>query len=67
MEDATSELFQYDFNTEYLTVNPKHVKLPFNEEYLTGISGLKTIPNPFKMMNIADNKNIIEVGLVASR
>ena len=67
MEDATSELFQYDFNTEYLTVNPKHVKLPCNEEDLTGISGLKTIPNPFKMMNIADNKNIIEVGLVASR
>ena len=67
MADEISEVTQYYFNTEELTVIPKHVKLLRNKEDLTGISGLKTIPNPFKKMNIAGNKNIIEIGLVASR
>ena len=61
------EVTQYDFNTQDLTVTPKHVRLPCNKEDLTGISGLEKISNPFKMGNISAKITIREIGLVASR
>ena len=65
--DTISEVAQYDFKPEYLTVTPKHVRLPWSEEDLTGISGLENISNPVKTVNISAKVNIQEIVLVASR
>ena len=61
-----SEVGQYDFNTEDLTVTPKHVNLPCKEEYLIGITGLESISNPFKMVNISANIHIRYIVSVSS-
>ena len=67
MADEISEVTQYYFNTEELTVIPKHVKLLRNKEDLTGISGLEKISNHFKTVNIYAHINIREIGLVSSK
>ena len=67
MEDAISEVTQYEFNIKDLTVTPKHVRLTCNEEYLSGKAGLENISNPFKMVNISAKVNIREIVSVASR
>ena len=41
--DVISEVSQYDFIKEELTVHPKHVTLPRNENKSKGISGLEFI------------------------
>ena len=41
--DAISEATQYNFNIENLTVTTKHVRLPSNDEDLTGIYGLENV------------------------
>ena len=64
---AISEATQYNFNTEYLIVPPKHVRLPSNKENLAGIAGLENMSNPFKTVNIYAKVNIREIGSVASR
>ena len=46
--DIISEFSQYEFNMEYLTVTPKHVKLTPQKEYHKGIAGLKAIETHLK-------------------
>ena len=48
-------------------VTPKHVRLPRNEEDVTGIAGLENISKPFKTVNISAKIKIREIGSVASR
>ena len=50
-----------------LSVTPKHVKVPRNEEYCTGIAGLDNICNPFKTVKISASTNIREIGSIDSR
>ena len=38
--DAISEVSQYDFDMEKMTVFPKHFKLPSNEKKSKGIIGI---------------------------
>ena len=45
--DVTTVVSQYEFKIEYLTISPKHVKLPSQEEDLKGIAGLGDIEKPF--------------------
>ena len=65
--DTISQVSQYEFNMEKLTVSPKHVKLPRSEEYCRGIAGIDTISNNFKVVNKAEYKNTSEIGSLASR
>ena len=48
-QDYISEVSQYDFNMEYITVLPKHIKLPKNGYGCREILGLYIIANPFKI------------------
>ena len=43
--EAISESGQYNSNMEYLTVFPKHIKLPSNKEYCKGIAVLEIPPS----------------------
>ena len=65
--DTISQVSQYEFNMEKLTVSPKHVKLPRSEEYCRGIAGIDTIANPFKAVNISEYTKTREIGSLASR
>ena len=51
--EAISEVSQYDFDMEKLTVYSKHAMLPDNEEECKGIEGLKAIETPFIAVNIS--------------
>ena len=65
--DAISDVSQYGFNIQDLSVTPKHVKPPNNKRYSLLISGLENISTPFKVVNIAEDKKIIYIGYIASR
>ena len=47
--DAISEVSQYDFDMDKMTVFPKHSKLPSNENESKVILGIESILNPFKV------------------
>ena len=65
MEYAISEVSQYDFDVENMTVHPKHVPLPNIKNKSKGISGLEFIENPSRVniYPILDNR---EIGSIAS-
>ena len=63
--DEISEISQYDFDTEKMTVHPKHATLPNNENKIKDIAGLESIKNPFKV-NIYPIIDIREIGYAAS-
>ena len=48
MADTIYKVSQYSFDTEKLTVYPKHVTLTNNEKESKGIMGLELIENPSK-------------------
>ena len=64
--DTIYEVIQYNFNPEELTVTPKNVRLPCNEEDLIGIAGLENISKPFKTANISAKVKTREIVSVAS-
>ena len=53
ISDAISEVIQYNFNMDYFKVSPKHAKLHRNKYDYRDISVLKTMKNPFKVVNTA--------------
>ena len=58
--NAVSEASQYNFDMEKISVTPKNIKLPNDEDNHKGISGLEEISNTFKEVNILTNIDIWE-------
>ena len=50
--DTITEVPQYEFNMESINVYPKNVKISSQEKDPKGITGLKSIKNTFKVINI---------------
>ena len=63
--DSLSEVSQYKFYMEKMTVYHKHVTLKNNKNEGKGISGMKSIDNPFKV-NLLPMKDIREITSLAS-
>ena len=63
--DEISEVSQYNSIMEDLTVHPKHVTLPNNENVIKCIAGMESIENPFNV-NLSLIINIREVVSVSS-
>ena len=59
--DTISEVSQNDFDTEKLSVTPKHGNLPRNEDKNKGTPRLALIVNPFKVINISTDTYTQEI------
>ena len=53
ISDAISEVIQYNFNMDYFKVSPKHSKPHRNKYDYMYIAVLKTMKEPFKVVNTA--------------
>ena len=65
--DFISEVSQYNFDMNNLTVTSKYAKLPKNDKDSCGTEGLENISNRFKLVIIMDLPNTIEIVSIASR
>ena len=63
--EVISEVTQYNFDIPYLMVIPHPVKPPYQEDNLEGISGLKSIYNSFKVVNIIEGPEVKKIGSIA--
>lgn len=64
--DTIAEVQLYDFDLEKMTVAPKDVELPDQQDD-SGIPGLEAIPNPFSAVKYSDTNEIFKIGSQASR